>query len=39
MKRPDTMNCPLICETSITWRPDEPIPAKFLKKTNKLVVG
>ena len=28
-----------ICETSITWRLDEPIPAKFLKKTNKLVVG
>lgn len=39
MKRPDTMNCPPICETSITWRLDEPIPAKFLKKTNKLVVG
>lgn len=24
---------------SITWRLDCPIPAKFLKKTNKLVVG
>ena len=24
---------------NITWRLDEPIPAKFLKKTNKLVVG
>ena len=24
---------------NITWRLDHPIPAKFLKKTNKLVVG
>ncbi len=24
---------------NITWRLDEPIPARFLKKTNKLVVG
>ncbi|MGM9759650.1 MAG: DUF3427 domain-containing protein [Parabacteroides sp.] len=24
---------------NITWRLDRPIPAKFLKKTNKLVVG
>ena len=24
---------------NITWRLDNPIPAKFLKKTNKLVVG
>ena len=24
---------------NITWKPDRPIPAKFLKKTNKLVVG
>ena len=24
---------------NITWRLDSPIPAKFLKKTNKLVVG
>ena len=24
---------------SITWRLDRPIPAKYLKKTNKLVVG
>ncbi|MDO4623343.1 MAG: DUF3427 domain-containing protein, partial [Eubacteriales bacterium] len=24
---------------NITWHLDEPIPAKFLKKTNKLVVG
>ncbi len=24
---------------NITWRLDEPIPAKYLKKTNKLVVG
>ncbi|MCC8079646.1 MAG: DUF3427 domain-containing protein [Oscillospiraceae bacterium] len=24
---------------NITWRLDEPIPAKFLKKTNKLAVG
>ena len=24
---------------NITWRLDQPIPAKFLKKTNKLVVG
>lgn len=24
---------------SITWKLDYPIPAKFLKKTNKLVVG
>lgn len=24
---------------NITWRLEEPIPAKFLKKTNKLVVG
>ena len=24
---------------SITWKLDRPIPAKFLKKTNKLVVG
>ena len=24
---------------NITWRLDKPIPAKFLKKTNKLVVG
>lgn len=39
MKRPDTMNFPPICETSITWRLAEPIPAKFLKKTHKLVVG
>ena len=24
---------------NMTWRLDRPIPAKFLKKTNKLVVG
>ena len=24
---------------SITWALDRPIPAKYLKKTNKLVVG
>ena len=24
---------------NITWQLDRPIPAKFLKKTNKLVVG
>ena len=24
---------------NITWRLDRPIPARFLKKTNKLVVG
>ena len=24
---------------NITWHLDRPIPAKFLKKTNKLVVG
>lgn len=24
---------------NITWRLDKPIPAKFLKKTNKLVIG
>lgn len=24
---------------NITWRLSEPIPAKFLKKANKLVVG
>ena len=24
---------------NITWRLHEPIPAKYLKKTNKLVVG
>lgn len=24
---------------NITWRLDKPIPAKFLKKTNKLIVG
>lgn len=24
---------------NITWRLDRPIPAKFLKKTNKLVAG
>ena len=24
---------------NIIWRLDRPIPAKFLKKTNKLVVG
>jgi hypothetical protein len=24
---------------NITWKLDNPIPAKFLKKTNKLVVG
>lgn len=24
---------------NITWRLDQPIPAKFLKKTNKLVIG
>lgn len=24
---------------NITWKLDKPIPAKFLKKTNKLVVG
>ena len=24
---------------SITWRLDAPIPAKYLRKTNKLVVG
>lgn len=24
---------------NITWRLDRPIPAKFLKKINKLVVG
>ena len=24
---------------NITWKLDRPIPAKFLKKTNKLVVG
>ena len=24
---------------NITWKLDHPIPAKFLKKTNKLVVG
>ena len=24
---------------NITWRLDSPIPVKFLKKTNKLVVG
>ena len=24
---------------NITWKLDAPIPAKFLKKTNKLVVG
>lgn len=24
---------------NITWKLDEPIPAKYLKKTNKLVVG
>lgn len=24
---------------NITWRLDAPIPAKYLKKTNKLVVG
>ena len=24
---------------NITWRLDHPIPAKYLKKTNKLVVG
>ncbi len=27
------------CPMSITWRLDRAIPAKFLKKTNKLVVG
>ena len=24
---------------NITWRLEKPIPAKYLKKTNKLVVG
>ena len=24
---------------NVTWRLDAPIPAKYLKKTNKLVVG
>ena len=24
---------------SITWKLDKPIPAKFLKKTNKLMIG
>ena len=24
---------------NITWKLDQPIPAKYLKKTNKLVVG
>jgi hypothetical protein len=24
---------------NITWKLDAPIPAKYLKKTNKLVVG
>ena len=24
---------------SITWKLDVPIPAKYLRKTNKLVVG
>ena len=24
---------------NITWKLDHPIPAKYLKKTNKLVVG
>lgn len=24
---------------NITWKLDRPIPAKYLKKTNKLVVG
>ena len=24
---------------NITWNLDQPIPAKYLKKTNKLVVG
>ena len=24
---------------NITWKLDKPIPAKYLKKTNKLVVG
>ena len=24
---------------NITWKLDSPIPAKYLKKTNKLVVG
>ena len=24
---------------NITWKLDRPIPAKFLKKTNKLIVG
>ena len=24
---------------NITWKLDRPIPAKFLKKTNKLVIG
>ena len=27
------------CPMNITWLLDRPIPAKFLKKTNKLVVG
>ncbi|MBO4495289.1 MAG: DUF3427 domain-containing protein [Clostridiales bacterium] len=27
------------CPMSITWRLDRPIPAKFLKKTNKLMIG
>ncbi len=27
------------CPMNITWKLDAPIPAKFLKKTNKLVVG
>lgn len=27
------------CPMNITWRLDREIPAKFLKKTNKLVVG
>ena len=24
---------------NITWRLDHPIPAKYLKKTNKLIIG
>lgn len=24
---------------NVTWKLDKPIPAKYLKKTNKLVVG
>ena len=30
-------DCPL--DLHCTWHLDRPIPAKFLKKTNKLVVG